>query len=258
MFQGVYALEMYRGQLFAASGSTTPYDTVLGRWDGYQWHPVRGIQYGPNTMKVYQDHLYVAGNFQEVDGQPANQLATYYLPPNCNYYPTPVIVLDTVAPEATQPVQFNHANIVTPGDSITGYSWDFGNGSTASGPTATSTYAAAGTYTVSLTITNAAGCSFTATETLEVGEWSSAAPQVEPNDAYTVHPNPAKGMVRIDGPANGPATLKLFSTAGALLHTETLQRFPAQVELPNVQGTLLYSIQEASGKRFSGRILQVK
>jgi PKD repeat protein len=44
-----------------------------------------------------------------------------------------------------------------PGGSITGYAWDFGDGTTGSGVKPTHTYAKHGSYTATLTITNAAG-----------------------------------------------------------------------------------------------------
>ncbi|NJM16452.1 MAG: PKD domain-containing protein [Bacteroidales bacterium] len=52
------------------------------------------------------------------------------------------------------------ASCSTPGDgaSITGYSWNFGDGSTGSGQTTSHTYASAGNYSVALTIqTNNSG-----------------------------------------------------------------------------------------------------
>ena len=54
------------------------------------------------------------------------------------------------------------------GDSIVSFSWDLGNGETASGREITATYAAAGTYAVSLTVEDAAGRSSTATAEIVV------------------------------------------------------------------------------------------
>ncbi len=54
------------------------------------------------------------------------------------------------------------------GRTITGYAWNFGDGSTGTGVTATRSYAAAGTYTVTLTVTDSAGQTATATRALTV------------------------------------------------------------------------------------------
>ncbi len=51
-----------------------------------------------------------------------------------------------------------------PGPGVTGYLWNFGDGGTSTLPNPSHTYTAFGTYTVSLTVFNASGCSFTITK----------------------------------------------------------------------------------------------
>lgn len=51
---------------------------------------------------------------------------------------------------------------------VTGYQWDFGDGNTGSGPTTTNSYANAGSYTVTLTVTDAQGLSGQASQTVTV------------------------------------------------------------------------------------------
>jgi PKD repeat protein len=79
----------------------------------------------------------------------------------------------TVAPtqllENSGPVSFDaSASTADAGASIVSYAWDFGDGDTAQGPTASHTYATAGTYLVRLTVTDSLGQGDTATGTVTV------------------------------------------------------------------------------------------
>ena len=72
------------------------------------------------------------------------------------------------------------------GQTITGYAWNFGDGSTASGQTTSHTYAAGGTYTVSLTVTDADGGMATTTHQVHSGALvvnsTGDLPEVSPAD----------------------------------------------------------------------------
>ena len=77
---------------------------------------------------------------------------------------------------------------------ITGYSWEFGDGATASGPSPVYTYVQPGTYTVTLTVTDRNNN--TATDTLTVTVEDTTAPSADAGDNRTVE----KGRsVQFDG-----------------------------------------------------------
>jgi len=80
---------------------------------------------------------------------------------------------------------------------IVSYAWDFGDGSTATGPTASRTYAAAGTYTVTLTVTDNQGATGTTTQSVVV----PAIPvNGSPTAAFTATTTPL--AVAVDGSAS--------------------------------------------------------
>ena len=69
------------------------------------------------------------------------------------------------------PISFDGSGSSDPdGEAIASYTWDFGDGSTGTGPTPTHAYAASGTYTVRLTVADAAGAVGEATTTATVSD----------------------------------------------------------------------------------------
>ena len=72
-------------------------------------------------------------------------------------------------------VTFSGAGSSDPDGTIAGYAWSFGDGTTGTGATPSHTYAADGTFTVTLTVTDDDGATGTTTRSVTV-----AAPPVEP------------------------------------------------------------------------------
>jgi PKD repeat protein len=81
-------------------------------------------------------------------------------------FPQPPFTVSPATPLTGQTVSFNAGGVTTlAGATITQYEWDFGDGqaATEAAPTASHSYAAAGTYVVRLTVTDSSGRTGTAT-----------------------------------------------------------------------------------------------
>lgn len=71
-----------------------------------------------------------------------------------NMEPVAFFTFSPAAPEINETVTFDASASIDPDGSITDYFWDFGDGTTGTGVTATHTYASNGSYTVFLTVTD--------------------------------------------------------------------------------------------------------
>ena len=78
-------------------------------------------------------------------------------------------------------VSVNGSASTDPDGTVASYAWDFGDGSTGTGVTASHTYAAAGTYTVRLTVTDDRGATGTTTRAVTV----ATAPNTSPTASFT-------------------------------------------------------------------------
>ena len=84
------------------------------------------------------------------------------LPPSAAFSASPA------DPDPGESITFDASASVDNGGPIAAYQWDFDDGTTASGETATHSYTAAGTYTVTLTVVDDDGATDTATSTYVV------------------------------------------------------------------------------------------
>lgn len=87
---------------------------------------------------------------------------------------TPPVAAFTVsesAPQAEQALVFNAATSTTGGSPLS-YQWNFGDGQTGTGVTATHRYTGAGTYNATLTVTNQSGLTDSISQTITVTETS--------------------------------------------------------------------------------------
>uniref|UniRef100_UPI002624A24A PKD domain-containing protein n=1 Tax=uncultured Modestobacter sp. TaxID=380048 RepID=UPI002624A24A len=98
------------------------------------------------------------------------------LAPPVNVVPTAAFVATTDA----LTVAFDGSGSVDPDGSVVDSAWDFGDGTTGTGTTASHTYAEAGTYTVRLTVTDDDGATGTVTEQVTV----TAAPAPIATDVF--------------------------------------------------------------------------
>lgn len=82
-------------------------------------------------------------------------------------------------------VTFDASGSVSTSGAIVSYAWNFGDGSTATGVTATHTFTQAGTKNVSVLVTNAFGAASTTTISVATTEFVEPAPVIIPPLSYT-------------------------------------------------------------------------
>ncbi len=120
----------------------------------------------------------------------------------CGRIAVPISVSDDLAPPVSFSLTQENGNSpeVRFQDESTGamaWNWQFGDGGQSDQENPIHTYTAAGTYTVSLTITNADGCDNTTTREVTVDEATSTAEQRRLGQQVTVIPNPARSRTTI-------------------------------------------------------------
>ena len=159
---------------FDGSGSSDPDgDTLTYSWnfgDGASSEGNASATHIYTIAGTYQATLTVSDGIHTVTTKPVPILVSG--DGTINGQPTASITVDRRSGAVPLTVHFN-GSTSTPSsgaDSIVQYKWVFGDGSTASGKTVTHTFTVNGEYSVSLTVTDSAGTSNTATVTINVQE----------------------------------------------------------------------------------------
>jgi PKD repeat protein len=113
-----------------------------------------------------------------------------------NTPPVALFSYSPASPGVAEWIQFDGSASVDPDGTITSYSWNFGDGSTGYGSSAWQRFMAAGTYTVTLIVTDNDGASDSISQTIQVGPTNQA-----PSAVFAFSPtNPAvNGWVQFDG-----------------------------------------------------------
>ncbi|RYZ22696.1 MAG: PKD domain-containing protein [Chitinophagaceae bacterium] len=111
--------------------------------------------------------------------------------------------------------RFEASGSAAPGDSIVSYRWIFGDGTGAFGRVVQHTYLSGGTYTVTLVLRTRNNCEARFTRSITIN-----APMVT---LLNIHPNPVGATLNANfsATASGTATIRIVSTTGLVVYTQT-------------------------------------
>lgn len=137
---------------------------------------------GPPGFNTYSWSGPVTGNTQCLNTSTAGSytlVTTGQCPAPTRYYtvtisPTPTVNFTSTVTPCSNTVPFTNNTTINGGASVTGYSWDFGDGNTSTAQNPSNTYPGPGTYNVVLTATSNVGCVGTYSATVTIGPGPTA------------------------------------------------------------------------------------
>ncbi|MCD6136135.1 PKD domain-containing protein, partial [Candidatus Bipolaricaulota bacterium] len=187
------------GTVIINSAPSGAWITVDGTFVGYTPRSLyvsqgyHQLTVGKDGYASYNRGVFVIGNHTRTFNITLNPLAPVNQPPTAAFSFTPT------NPIAGGWVQFNASASSDNDGTISSYAWNFGDGTTSSGMTRYHQFAAPGTYTVVLTVTDNDGATNTVSHTVQVGTTNQP-----PTAAFSFTPtNPiAGGWVQFNASAS--------------------------------------------------------
>ncbi|PIE60382.1 MAG: hypothetical protein CSA31_02340, partial [Desulfobulbus propionicus] len=188
---------------------TVSYDASSSTGDiaSYAWSFGDGDSSSANNI----DHTFsVPGTYQtqltltDSDGYTSKDTVTITVAKATveNIPPTAVIVPSAITGEAPVALSFDGSNSSDADGTLTSYSWNFGDGSSASSKKTSHTYSCAGSYTISLTVTDNQGASHTSATIVTITEPAEDVNQ-PPQAKMTVTSTSGKAPLTISFSATG-------------------------------------------------------
>ncbi len=157
----------YQTVLFDASASTAPSNNPIS---SYTWDFGNGRQgTGRTTSHAYTSvgTYVVTLTVSDALGRSASTSQSLTVTPGSN--PTARFAISPTTPSVNIPVNFNAAaSTPAPGRTLVSYTWDFGDGTSATGAQTSHAYGRSGTYTITLTVRDDAGRSSTLSQTVTI------------------------------------------------------------------------------------------
>lgn len=165
--------------------------------------------------------------------------------------PDPSIAFQAIASGLT--VQFDYPG-TTP---ITGYAWDFGDGSTSSLAAPVHVYAQAGTYTVSLSITTASGCTGVLTQTVTIASTGMSTPEIVGQPV--IRWNDGELSITLPSGIHGASIVSVYDALGrSVVGPTTFTGASLLLRLPDTTASVLHVRIERNGDVFVRRALRMQ
>ncbi|MGB1317136.1 MAG: PKD domain-containing protein, partial [Flavobacteriales bacterium] len=129
------------------------------------------------------------------------------------------------------------------------YAWDFGDGNTSTDASPTNVYAADGSYTVCLTVTDANGCTSEYCEVIQVAGPVGIVETLEAN--LSIYPNPSNGQFVVEAKGvDSNAQITVLDMTGRQIYSEGVVlngSFRKELNLNAAKGTYLLQVFTVEG-----------
>lgn len=251
------------------TGSLTNYASYLARFNAHTGMQIKRIDTcritgaGSHPADLTTDikgNLYIGGGFKEKVFLPSGTLTSVggafdffvakYGPSNCNCTVAVPNFSNSSASGSTT-VSFTYTGS-TPIDSVR---WEFGDGTLASGLTASHSYSATGTYGVSIVVYNSCGI-VVYYKDVTTGSGSTGIHDQDEVAAVSVYPNPATESIIIEGAGMG-TVLELYSSIGQRVLSTTITQDKQSVNVSALSdGMYIVRFTTKDDRRGSVKILK--